>query len=154
MVFVYLMASLLDTITLSSNWESVASLNGSVVSGSQPDLSLIPQGLCQPKFHQLVAKVSERIFTIGKRKAWRSPVCAGALRLNELHRGHQAAFGSRLVLNHLASKSKISGGFGSKNHLRPDNFPESAVGEGSKLGDAFLAPLNRADRTEKKRLRG
>ena len=62
MVFVFLMASLLDTITLSSNWEGVASLNGSVVSGSQPDLSLITQGLCQPKFHQLVAKVSERIF--------------------------------------------------------------------------------------------
>ena len=41
--------------------QRVVSLNGSVVSGSQPDLSLIPQGLCQPKFHQLVAKVSERI---------------------------------------------------------------------------------------------
>ena len=62
MVSVYLMASLFDTITLSNNRERVTSLNGSVVSGSQPDLSLIPQGLCQPKFHQLVAKVSERVF--------------------------------------------------------------------------------------------
>ena len=44
--------------------QRVASLNGSVVSGSQPDLSLIPQGLCQPKFHKLVAKVSEKEFSI------------------------------------------------------------------------------------------
>ena len=112
-----------------------------------------PKASASPSFTSSWPRFLKEFFTIWKRKAWKSPVCAGTLWLNEFHRGHQAAFGSRLVLNHLATKSKISGGFGSQSHLCPDNFPESAVGEGSKLGDAFLAPLNRADRSEKKRLR-
>merc|ERR1719391_975621 len=58
----------------------------SVVSGGQSDLSLIPQGLCQSKLHQLMPKVS---------------VCSRAPRFNEFNTGHQAALRTCLVLNHL-----------------------------------------------------
>jgi len=61
----------------------------SVVSGGQSNFSLIPQSLCQSKFHQLMAEVS---------------VTSRAFRFNKFYTGHQAAFWTCLVFNHLCNK--------------------------------------------------
>merc|ERR1719391_248712 len=74
----------------------------SVISGGQSDLSLIPQGLCQSKFHQLMPKVS---------------VCSRALRFNEFDTGHQAALRTCIVLNHLCPNDLPESTMGERSKL-------------------------------------